>query len=125
MNKRQAKKDRQKFVYGLIDEWNLITMDKEEQEAAQREYMEYCRKYRHYKHYHDREKILMEPCVYTYPVGKKYAEHIQKMLKTARGYHVTPVVVMQSLSDLKDQYGEIPDDRFKEMDEKQLSAGNK
>ena len=105
MNKRQAKKNSKKFVYGLVDEWNLIAMDAEEQKVARKEFEDYCRKYRHFKHYRDRKKIWMKPCMYQYPISKAQREFTDQIMRTTRSYRVTPIIVFQSLSDLRDRYG--------------------
>lgn len=107
MNKRQAKKDRQKFVYGLADEWNLATMDEEELKAARKEFEDYCRKHRHYKHYRDREKIIKKPCMHHYPSSKAQREYLLHMLQMVNGYHTTPPKVSQIIEALKDRYGEL------------------
>lgn len=96
-------------------------MDAEERKAAQKEFEDYCRKYRHYKHYRDREKILLEPCIYQYPISKAQREFVNQTMRTARSYHPTPMIVFQSISDLRDQYGkELPHDLIEKMAQKQL-----
>lgn len=104
MNKRQAKKYRKKVVYPIIDEFNLLTLNQEELDKAIKDFDEYCIKHRHYKHYKDKKKIMNEPCLYSYPVGKSAIGFYEKMFSLTRKY-TKSIRVTQSIDDLKQSYG--------------------
>lgn len=103
MNKRQAKKYRKKVAYPIIDEFNLLTLNQEELDKAIKNFDEYCIKHRHYKHYKDKKKIMNEPCLYGYPVGKSVINFYEKMFSSTRKY-TKSIRVTQSLDDLKQSY---------------------
>ena len=75
MNKRKAKKARQKVIYPLVDEFNLIGMSEKERVGEIEKYKRYCQKHYAYKHYKDAVKIFRQlnsssiPA-YFYPIPK-------------------------------------------------------
>lgn len=100
MNKRQVKKYRSKVVYPLVDEYNLLTLDEDEYKKAINDYKNYCIKHCSYKHYKDKDKVFKRPFFYSFPIG----ESMKQMFKLTRGKAVAPVVIHQSLEQLKSLY---------------------
>ena len=77
MNKRQLKKYRNKVIYPLIDEMNLLTLNQDELKEAIEGFERYCMRHYHYKHYKDREKLMNKRCYYCYPVGERTREFMR------------------------------------------------
>lgn len=101
MNKRKAKKQRGKCFYPLVDGLNLLTYSEEEREEFNKELNRYAVKHFSYKHYKDKDaalkKIMQHPTIYP-PASRKQEE----FNKTIKGRNIQPIIVMQSLDQLKD-----------------------
>ena len=101
MNKRQFKKAYRKVVYPVIDEFNLITMDKEEREKAIKDFHDFAYKNYHYKRYHTKQRLLQRVCRgpsgYYFPVGKGVEKWYKETLSLTRSFNKKHVV-KQSLS---------------------------
>lgn len=98
MNKRQAKKARQKVTYPLVDEMNLLTLSPQEYMEAMADFEEYVQKHCRYKHYKDKYKNIGFNC-YHFPVGEKCKKYMESLLNRARKYNVE--VVMQHKDTLQ------------------------
>lgn len=90
MNKRQAKKMRNKVVYPIVDEINLLTMSEEEREACFTEFDAFVQKHFRYFHYKDKTALIKKACIYSFPVGSKVTEetktYVADMMKRVRTY---------------------------------------
>lgn len=87
MNKRQAKKMRNKVVYPLVDEMNLAAASVEEREAAYEDFDKYVQKHYRYFHYKDKYKVLKKTCLYVFPVQSEERKFLEDMIKRVRTYH--------------------------------------
>ena len=90
MNKRQAKKMRNKVVYPIVDEINLLTMSEEERDTAYRNFDVFVQKHFRYFHYKDKTTLIKKPSFYFFPVGSKVTEetraYIAEMMRQVRTY---------------------------------------
>lgn len=95
MNKRQAKKMRNKVVYPLVDEMNLLTLSEEERKAAFKDFEGYVQKHFRYFHYRDMYKLIRKPCLYAFPIGSNVSaeakQYVLDMMRRVRTNHPTRV----------------------------------
>ena len=91
MNRRQKKKASKKVTYPVLDEMNLLTLNKEEYDAAIKDFDDYVQKHCRYKHYKDKWKV---GGIYRFPVGKEYSSKLyEQIIKTARKFHATYKII--------------------------------
>jgi len=95
MNKRQAKKMRNKVVYPIVDEMHLLTLSEEERNAAFKDFESYVQKHFRYFHYKDRHKLIRKPCIYAFPISSNVSaddkQYVSNMMKRVRTYQAISV----------------------------------
>lgn len=106
MNKRQYKKYIKKVTYPLVDEMNLLTLSPEEYKKAIEDYKAWVYKYCRYRHYRDKYKKI-GIAIYHFPVGEKYKESFEHMLKLVRRYKIETKIVFQNIQQVKASYENI------------------
>lgn len=104
MNKRQAKKARNKMVYPFADEMNLLTLNQEEYQQAMKEYDDYAWKYGRYKHYKDKKWKARSMGEYYFPIGQATKNAMKKTLEMVSCFPTRTITVTQSLDQLKQAY---------------------
>lgn len=88
MNKRQRKKNQNKFLPIHADESNLLTMTEEEQKQAWIDYLKfrerhaYCKKYRRLKEFKKNSKQKM--VFYQFPESKTTSDFLKEISNVCR-----------------------------------------
>lgn len=100
MNKRQRKKKEKKYLSVIADEFNLMTMTKEEEKKAMEGYMRFRERFAYRKKYKDLK--YQKALIYYFPPGEKMSNFIQEITSRARSpRRGTTLTVTQSLQDFQ------------------------